>query len=840
MKKNSNKLLSVIFLIGSILLFTSFSSRDSSIKKLQSINQYFNTNSIKEKVYLHLDKPYYTSGEDIWFKVFLIDANTLQSNALSKIVYVDLINPNNEIIDTRLIKINKGSGNGEFRLSNNLISGQYSIRAYTNFMRNFSNEYFFEKNIYVYSLNSDEIEKENSSSIEAKEKIDVQFFPEGGDMLNTFPSRLGFKAIDLNGKGIHIDGVILDEDGKEIIKFKTSKFGLGRLLFTPENNKTYKAHIKYNNQDYLYDLPKVLNTGVSMKVEDIDNHYQITVQSSLNEGVNNLVLIGQQNEKVVGRAKIIGFDKTSTINIPKTIFKQGIVQFTILDKNEKPWCERLIFVEKEQPKINITLSKNEYQKRELVEIDLSLNKKVINADHTNMSISITDMLVVKPNNYGLDIKSYLLLESDLRGEIESPGYYFMSKDPQRKEVLDILMMTQGWRRFLNNTPTDNAFKYKLEKGISFNGVVKNINTNEKISSEVTLLLKNKGVSFSDSIQTINQGHFTFGDYNIVDSTTIIIKVLSNNEKLKKKQKKLKMNYFIEFDKYTPPKVIMKSTSVNTINKESEKPYIKRSKAIQLEGIYQYGNNSVQLDEVTLNPVSRKKIDIYDIKKKKIGIKHMEASHTVSSKQLKYAAPGNLMSVLKSRIPGIIFQGNEILLRGRTTILIAGDESREPEKPLFVLDNMITDFEAVRYLQADEIDFVEVLKGSRAAIYGGVANHGVIAIYTKSATEKYNIPITEETFEPEIIEQNEILRFVHPGYYKSREFYEPNYKVEKPEYQKLDYRSTLCWKPNIKLNAQGKAKISFYAADVKTTYRVDLQGITSEGIPIRSEIFIDVE
>ncbi|NOQ91455.1 MAG: TonB-dependent receptor plug domain-containing protein, partial [Flavobacteriaceae bacterium] len=752
MKKNSNNLLSILFLVSSILLFTSFSSRDISLNKQQSNNPYFNTNPITEKVYLHLDKPYYTSGEDIWFKVYLVDANTLQSNALSKIVYVDLINPNNEIIDTRSITINKGGGNGEFRLSNNLISGQYYIRAYTNFMRNYDNKYFFKKNIYVYSLNSGKIEKENYSSIEAvekksKEKIDVQFFPEGGDMLNAFPNRLGFKAIDLNGKGIPIEGTILEENGKEIIKFKTSKFGLGRLIFTPENNKIYKAHINYNKQDYYYDLPKALNNGVSMKVVDIDNHYQIIVQSSLNEGVNNLILIGQQNEKVVGRAKIIGFEKISTINIPKTIFKQGIVQFTVLDKNEKPWCERLVFVEneKEQPKINITLSKNEYQKRELVEIDLSLNKKVIKADQTNMSISITDMLVVKPNNYGLDIKSYLLLESDLRGEVESPGYYFISNDPQRKEVLDILMMTQGWRRFSHNTPIDNPFKYKLEKGISFKGNVKNIDTHEKISSEVTLLLKNKGVSFSDSIQTINQGYFTFGDYNIVDSTTIIIKVLSNNEKPNKKQKKLKMNYFIEFDKYTPPKVIMKSTSVNTTNKESKKQYIKRSKAIQLEGIYQNGNNSVQLDEVTLDPISRKKIDVYDIKKKKIGIKHMEASHTVSSKQLKHAAPGNLMDVLKSRIPGLIVQGNEILLRGRTTFLVAGSEFREPEKPLFVLDNMVTDFEAIRYLQADEIDFVEVLKGSRAAIYGSLANHGVIAIYTKSATEKYNIPITEETF-----------------------------------------------------------------------------------------------
>ncbi len=849
-QKISTKLFSIVFLVSSILLLTSFSSRDSSLKKPQIKNQYFNTNSIKEKVYLHLDKPYYTSGEDIWFKVYLVDANTLQPNALSKIVYVDLINPNNEIMETRFIKIDKGGGNGEFRLSNNLNSGQYYIRAYTNFMRNYNNKYFFKKSIYVYSLNSDEIEKEDSPTFKteekiSKEKIDVQFFPEGGNMVNTFPNRLGFKAIDLNGKGIHIDGTILDESGKEIIKFKTSKFGLGRLVFTPEKSKIYKAHIKYNNQDYYYDLPKALNNGVSIKVEDMDNHYQIIVQSLLDEGVNNLILIGQQNEKTVGKAKIIGFEKISTINIPKTIFKQGIVQLTILDKNEKPWCERLIFVEneEEQLKVNITLSKNKYQKRELVEIDLSLNKNLQKTKQANLSMAITDMSVVKLDDYALDIKSYLLLNSDLRGEIESPGYYFMSKDPQRKEVLDILMMTQGWRRFLHNTPIDNAFKYKLEKGISFKGIVKNLNTQEKISHEVTLLLKNKGMTFSDSIQTINHGHFTFGDYNIIDSTTIIIKALSNNEKLNKKQKKLKMNYYIEFDKFISPEVTLKSTSINKSNENYKNLYLERSKTMQLEGIYQDGNNFVQLDEVTLKPVKIEKKSINDIKKKKLGIIHSEASHTVSSKQLKYAAPGNLMDVLKSRIPGLIVQGNEILLRGRTTFLVAGYEFREPEKPLFVLDNMITDFESIRYLQAEEIDFVEVLKGSRAAIYGGVANHGVIAIYTKSASEKFNIPDTKEAIKysnrSDVIEKNEILRFVHSGYYKAREFYEPIYKNEKPEYRKPDYRSTIYWKPIIKLNEEGKAKISFNTADITTTYRIELQGITSEGLPIKSEAFIEV-
>ena len=169
----------------------------------------------------------------------------------------------------------------------------------------------------------------------------------------------------------------IDESGNEIQKFNSSKFGLGRFNFIAEKNKKYRAHIKYASKDYYYELPKALDNGITMQVEDLTDHYQIIIQSSLAEGVNNLLLLGQQKGKVVGRANITGSEKGSTINIPKSIFKQGIVQFTLIDSNKKPWCERLVFadIDTDQPQVNIKFSKEKYQKRELVEMELTLGKE---------------------------------------------------------------------------------------------------------------------------------------------------------------------------------------------------------------------------------------------------------------------------------------------------------------------------------------------------------------------------------------------------------------------------------------------------------------------------------
>jgi len=822
-----------ISLISLFLLFSSFSVGNFPLK---------NSSDPTEKVYLHLDKFFYTSGEDIWFKVYLVDGITNQPKALSKIVHVDLIAPDNKIVDTRTIKIDRGGGAGEFRLSYKLHSGSYFIRAYTNYMINFDDQYFFRKKIYVQSLSTDEVTSVEMVNDEMNGRPDLQFFPEGGNLVNDIPGRIGFKVLGSNGKGVDVNGRIIDENGNEIQKFTTTKFGLGRFNFIKEKTKKYKAHIKYANQDYYYELPKALEEGVTMQVEDLSDHYQIIIQSSLAGGVNNLLLLGQQKGKVIGRAGITGSEKGSTINIPKSIFKQGIVQFTLIDSNKKPWCERLVFadVDKDQPQINITFSKERYQKRELVELELSLDKKIQNTSQVNMSVAITDMLVVGSDDFGSNIKSYLLLTSDLRGEIENPGYYFMTPDQNRKELLDILVMTQGWRRFINDKLPDNQKNYfDVEKGIHLSGSVKNTSDHKNISSKVTLLLKNKGHSFSDTIQTTDQGYFTMGPYNIIDSTTFTIQVLNINNKKDKKHRRNKMDYYIDFDKFKSPKVTFQSGISNDLNKDYDISYFDRSKEMDQGNIHlDDSDNTNKLDEIILKPVTVKKVDTYENKKKKMGVKHKGASQLISSDQLENAAEGNLISILESRIPGLSIKGDFITLRGNTTVY-QSNYPKEPEKPLFLLDNVVTSFEAVRDLWVNSIDFVEVLMGPRAAIYGSRASHGVIAIYTKSATGADRISAVEEVDRSDIHEQNEILQFVHPGYYKTREFYEPIYKTERSDNSKPDYRTTIYWSPDIKFNAQGKVKILFHTADISTTYRVDIQGIMAEGIPVVSEALMDV-
>jgi len=190
-----------------------------------------NVINLREKTYLHIDKTTYNAGEDLWFKAYLVDASTHRPDAASKIVYVDLIDPDNKIIASRIIKINDGCGDGDFKLAADLITGEYIVRAYTRFMQNFDEAWFFRKKIVVRSSRSNRIANQDSTQNIVKDgntdhamtipKPDVQFFPEGGYLVDDLLNQVGIKAVDSDGKGVDISGIIADNTGEQVKDFKT-------------------------------------------------------------------------------------------------------------------------------------------------------------------------------------------------------------------------------------------------------------------------------------------------------------------------------------------------------------------------------------------------------------------------------------------------------------------------------------------------------------------------------------------------------------------------------------------------------------------------------------------
>ncbi len=823
-----------------ILLFCAF-YQNNSWSQDEGMFDYI---SYSEKIYVHLDRSMYSVGEDIWYKIYLVDGDTHKPEALSKMVYVDLINPINDVVDSKIIKIDQGVGEGDFTLPLNLINGQYTVRAYTNYMRNFDNAYFFRKKIYVSSLKlynteikdsrSKKIGEFDSGGVVVDPKPDVQFFPEGGYLVNSFINRVGFKAVGIDGKGIQITGIIVDEAGKKVTTISSSKFGMGDFSFIPNEGKSYKAEIIYKNIKISYNLPVALSKGVVMNVSEFRENYRIFLQSSLPEGTKNLEVTGSKNGEVICRANIQENRGKMMVNILKSNLESGIVQFTVSDNSGSLLCERLVFVEKKENEANVNISSNkkEYGKREFVKLEISmdtLNKKTAQA---NISIAITDMRLAKKDSLGLDIKSHLLLNSELKGEIEQPGYYFYSDDPRRKRNFDLLMMCQGWRQFIWKKVQDNSeqqIKYPIEQGFSFTGTIKkNFYQNKSEPVIVSILFRNEEEFGMDEMLANNNGYFNFGDYDINDSTSITIQAHNAKTKivnLKESTKSKKKNYLITLDTFVRPEVKIRPLVLYDKVENNIVHLEERSKSVEnKESVFAVTDDHIKLEEVELVGIGLKKYDKH-VKGKQL---YSVPSQRVDFAELGKSTRGNLLVNLDGRVAGLIttYVGGESF----TYFTRIGQTGDRP--PLYLVDGLPVSEGIIKTIPLYDILFVDVLRGAKAiASFGFEGAWGVIAVYIKDGSQVKKAGNKKN---------KGIINFIHPGYSQVRKFYAPVYMSKEVNQENPDYRRTIYWKPTERLNKQGKATISFRSGDRATNYRVAMEGVTLDGIPILSEMFLKIK
>jgi hypothetical protein len=831
---STNRLLKFSFPIIILFLY-SFSTIQSETEK----GEVKKLNDFREKVYLHTDKSFYNAGNDLWFKVYLVDAYSNRPEALSNIVHVNLINVSGALVLSRMVKINEGCGIGDFKLPNNLIIGEYTIRAYTNFMRNFNDSCFFRKKIFVNSSWTNKIA--NQKAIEdvgqkstTEPKPDVQFFPEGGYMVDGFLNHIGFKAVGFNGKGIEISGTIIDNSEDKIVDFKTTNLGLGMIKFAPMKDKTYRARIVYNNIEYIYNLPLPLSSGALMQVTELPDAYSILIHSTLDNGVKNFKFVGKQKNRVVNGSELTSELEGAKFKISKSLLEQGIAQFTLYDNNNVPLCERLVFVEKEDSinKVRLYTPRTNYGKRDLVELEISPEQVKNKSLNANMSLAVTDISGTETDKFGFDIKSYLLLNSDLRGEIEQPGYYFYSDDPQRKQVLDLLMMTQGWRQFiLNDTLIANASpKFLHEAGINLEGEVKRFSSQGKpAKAQVSLVYSNQGEVVTSDVVTDGRGHFAFENLDFADGTSIMLQAKTYKERKEKSIDHPNTNYCIVMDSLVVPKEPIRSPISPASDKSQEvnSPF-SQTIAEEPEIAFQTQKGDILIEEVK---VAAKKIDRFAEKR----LMYTSPSNELDFKDIRKKGDyGNVFQALRGRLAGVRILGD----MNNPKIIIRGDRSfafKSPVNPmpLILLDGVPTDQEVIVNLPLSQIDFVDVLKGGRAAIYGSQGVSGVLAIYTlkpSDVLDKSEVGNSDKC----------ILKFNPPGYIIARKFYEPVYESTNSLQDKPDNRSTIYWNPMIELKNQDKINVAFYSADLPTTYKITLEGITSEGGIIRSEKFIHVK
>ncbi|MCT4647653.1 MAG: hypothetical protein N4A74_21880, partial [Carboxylicivirga sp.] len=349
------------------------------------------------------------------------------------------------------------------------------------------------------------------------EAFDLQFFPEGGNLIHGQAAKVAFKAIGTDGLHRKVAGCILNEKNDTIQRFNSAHKGMGTFLLVPDSLTQYKAIAWLENgQKQIFHFPEVLNAGVSLTVAQLSKQLKVAIKASGSDLPHPYYLIAHSGEKIILKQQV---DRL-LYSIDKNLLPEGIINFVLIDGFSRAVSSRLVFIHKSDAvELEAKTHKEDYSKREEVVIDLNMGSA---AWGTHLSISVTDNEVVNADSLANNIKSCLLLTSDLKGYVEDPNYYFLNRNNDTKLHLDNLMLTQGWRRFDINSIMKNPIrpKYYLEMGQTISGKFTRGLIRKSNDTPITAISIDPPL-FATTVSD-EKGNFLFNGLNFKDSTVFTI------------------------------------------------------------------------------------------------------------------------------------------------------------------------------------------------------------------------------------------------------------------------------------------------------------------------------
>jgi hypothetical protein len=816
------------------------------------------TDSIpQEKTYLHMDKPYYAVGDTMWFNGYGSAGSRHQLSAISGAVYVDLINEQNQQVKTLKLPAELGTIAGNIILNEEIKAGNYRIRAYTQWMRNAGDDYFFDR---TFTIGDPRANKETPAKKPAVlPTTDVQFFPESGNLIAGITSRVGFKAVGADGLGVPISGSIVDNDNKPVADLTTRYAGMGNFLLKPLPGKTYTANIKLADGTIKnINLPNAVSMGYVLSVyQPAKDSVLVRIQASEQLQHTTVNLVVHSSGEVVFLSAVALNGPTTSIWLDKQSFPSGIAQFTIFDINNQPLNERIAFIKNtDRMQLAIKADRVSYKSKDHVQLELNANQSGGAPIAANFSVAVIDQNKVPVDESAEStIFSHILLSSDLKGYIEKPNYYFMADTNEVNKALDNLMLTQGYRRFewqaLVNTINTKPILAAEEMAVTPSGSVKAMarqaipNANALVSTVNTkpvFAAEGKSTTISGTVTTL--GHKPLPD--------ALVMLLSMNARINKTML-TDSNGRFKFD--------------NLIFADSAKFAVQARGTVKaaddaliiLDSVPQITVNAKpSLADVTIIKTNLQKAEEEGKPAKLTGL-HVLKQVDIKAQALKKTNPDvmtqgmftlpnegsadkiltidhpehypTLTTYLHSALSGVIFKkdfkGRTVLESSRPKTTFASTGPQDPSAPpppsegtiQVILNGGASSFEDIDDIPVEDIVKILVVKNNQAMINflrrSDEFPGGYLLIQTRT-------PAARKRYEPGIVN-------ISPkGFNKVRQFYSPRYDGPRDATTAPDLRTTIYWAPYVNTDENGKAKIDFYNADSPGTYRVVVEGINAAG------------
>lgn len=768
----------------SILIFLLFSLGLKGQIQTDLTNKFndFQQTHLKEKIFVHCDKSSYLTNEIIWFKIYNTDGLIHKPLNISSVAYVELLDINNHPVEQIKIMLKDGFGMGSIYLTGSLKSGNYKFRAYTNWMKNFDPSYYYEQSLSIINPQTYAASTNETDDLAPQ----IQFLVEGGSLINGLESKVACKVTGAGGFGIPYHAALIKNGRDTILRFKDFKFGMSTFSFTPVVNTSYTCVFTLNGKKIVQPLPKVENHGYSVQIVDtIGNRVGIQVYGNV-KTQESLYLILHNSQVVRYAEQVILNQEKKVVIIDKTKLSEGINNFTLFNSSGAPVAGRLYFnPPKKILKIHIETNHKSYETRQPITVKVNASKlnKIPQIANLSMSIYRMDSFQTKQQAH---ILSYLWLKSELKGEIESPNYYFEENTPDVIAARDNLMLINGWRKYQWDEVLHSGngiLKHLPEiEGHLISGKVVDKYGNGKSKVRVFFSVPGQAPKLFNT-KTDEKGIFILNLKNYYGENEVVIQT---NDLLDTTSSIILFNSFSE--QYNKREI--SKFQIQDFNKND---FMSWDLNTQVQNSF-YGSRLRQIFESNADTTT---FYVYPTKR------------FVMEDYVHFPAMNEVFREFISQI-------YMIRESGKTDLRIASTNGLLNSRPLMILNGVpIFNMQKLMNLDPKKLKSMEIV--NHKYFLNDRIEDGILNMTThKKDMAGYEI-------EPNAL----ILDF--EGLQMKTDFFVPTYETTLKKNSKMpDRRTVLSWVPEFLTDIHGEKNINFYSSDQSGKYIGIVQGLTSDG------------
>ena len=747
-----------------------------------------------EKLFLHLDRPLYLSGETMWFGVYAADGTTARPLPLSSIAYVELLNARQQPVLQGKVALREATGQGSFVLPASLPAGRYTVRAYTSWMRNFGPDTYFHTTVAVVNTFT-------ASGTAAKDSAtaDAQFFPEGGNLVRGLRSRVAFKITDKAGRGVAATGKVLNQRGTVVATFQTLHQGMGSFAFTPApGTDAYTAVLTLpNGQPLTRTLPRAFDQGYVLHLAQPDaTHLTLTVTASPTANPT-VYLLGHSRQQVALATRLSLVNGQGALTVDQSALLDGVSHFTLFTAAQQPVCERLYFRAPQRALAIVARpDKPQYAAREKVQVQVSAaDQQTPLAAHLSMAVYRLDSLNTTPLP-GIDRS--LWLTSELTGAVEDPDYYFTATGPTALEATDNLLLTQGWSRFRwEDVLAAKPLEFRPEP----HGLVARaqlVPANGRPRANVTTFLASPGpITRLSNARSNAEGLVQFELSDFSGPRDLVLQTDPAQDSTSR---------LTLLDPFSGRYTTLAGPAVG-LRPRFEPDYARRHLQAQVQqaftGKYRGRFAAEPTDSV---PFFGRPNETY-LLDKFTRFKTME-------EVLREYVPGVMVRIQKDGFHLLVVDKvNKTVLENNPLVLLDG-------VPVFNMNKIM----AMNPLKIRKLEVVDSRYFHGSALYDGIVN-----------LTTYKTDLEGFVLDPRVLVAQ------YEGVQRQREFYAPRYDTPQAAQSRLpDLRNLLYWNPAIRTTAAGPVPLDFYTGDQAGRYLVVLQGLAANGLAGSRSFVLEVK